>query len=700
MMKFIAVLCGAGLALTAAGEVVPPTPVELWRDFDPDKGDFKEAIVSQETKSGIYSRDSYISAYVNGEEVRVFCKYAVKAGAKNAPGLLNVHGWMATANIDAAYVQDGWAQMSFDYCGESGTRAQFTKYPEKMDYGRMERGKVIHSKLPDGRDITDPKQTSHYLWFAIQRRVMSYLCAQKEVDTSRIGAKGYSYGGTLMWNLGMDPRVKAVVAYFGIGWIEYYRNKGVWMYNVPYVEPPMTPGEKLFLATVESQAHAPHITAATLWLTGSNDHHGGHERSETTFKMFKPGVPWSFAVQVRGHHNTDKLGDGCKLWLEKYVLGKDIAWPARPKSELVLGKDGIPELRVTPASPDSIASVEIYEAQKTPNNIARSWRDAEAVRSGNTWSAQLPVMNVDDYVFGYATIRYANNIVISSDFSAAIPSKLGKAVATDQRSDTISDGAGHWSEVAPVEGVGGVKGFRALNNTKGTENDQFGDPRWKAPDRAALTFRFYCTEPQKLTLVADGRYETPLDITASDHWQTMTVRASGLREARFKQALQDWSKVTKVGIKPRAGSDITKVVFADFKWAAQEPGKLVAAAAGKVGLTREMASRMESFHHVSVDKSWDGHPIRISGRTYERGLGVHAPSEFVFPLDGQHAFFHVVPGPDDEHNEPVEGQSPSRDTRGTRGAGTKWDTSIRLLGAPPPPSHSGPQSQFTFPLLR
>ncbi|MEX1048200.1 MAG: prolyl oligopeptidase family serine peptidase, partial [Akkermansiaceae bacterium] len=298
-----------------------PTPPELWKDFDPDHGDYKEEIIQEETKDGIYSRDSYISAYVNGQEVRVFCKYAVKAGARNAPGLLNVHGWMATASIDRDYVQEGWAVMSFDYCGKRGDRPHFTRYPSALDHGRME-GTAIKDKLPDGKDLTDPKQTSHYLWFALQRRALSYLIAQKEVDRNHIGAKGYSYGGTLMWNLGMDPRVKAIVAYFGIGWNAFYRDKGVWMYNNPYREPAQTPGEKLYLATVESQAHAPYITAATLWLTGSNDHHSGHERGETTFKMFRPGVPWSFAIQARGHHNTDKLGDDCKLWLEKYVLGK------------------------------------------------------------------------------------------------------------------------------------------------------------------------------------------------------------------------------------------------------------------------------------------------------------------------------------------------------------------------------------------
>ncbi|MEO0414366.1 MAG: hypothetical protein AAF226_05385, partial [Verrucomicrobiota bacterium] len=223
--------------------------MEVWKDFDPDQGDFKEEIVHEEVRDGIYYRDSYISAYVVGQEIRVYCKYAVKEGAKNAPGLMNVHGWMGAPSIDKEFVEDGWAVMSHDYCGDNGSRPHFTRYPEAIRYGNMsnETGYRVKSQLPDGSLVTDPKQTDDYLWYAIQRRVLSYLLAQKGVDSTRIGAKGYSYGGTVMWNLGMDERVKAVVAYFGIGWLEYYRTKGVYLYD-PGKEPP-TPnaGEQLYL---------------------------------------------------------------------------------------------------------------------------------------------------------------------------------------------------------------------------------------------------------------------------------------------------------------------------------------------------------------------------------------------------------------------------------------------------------------------
>jgi dienelactone hydrolase len=656
VMQALLSLSHLGVAEGVAPASPLPTPPEIWQDYDPDAGDFKEEVIVEKTENGVYFRDSYISAYVNDEEIRVYCKYAVKAGAKDAPGLMNVHGWMGGPAVDLAYVKDGWAVMAHDYSGIT-KRPHHTKYPEALGHGHMEARKMgyrlIYSRMPDGNQITDPKATSHYLWNAVQRRALSYLAAQKEVDSGRIGAKGYSYGGTIMWNLAMDSRVKAVVAYFGIGWINYYRDHALWMYNVPYREPDKTPGEELFLSAVAPQAHAPHITAASLWLNGSNDHHGGHERAGQTFDMFKPGVPWDFAVQARGHHNTDRLGNDCKLWLEKHVLGKDNFWPARPTSAIRLGNGGAPELHLTPASPKRIKDLQVYECLKTANNIERYWRDVKSERRGNTWIAKLPVMNVNDYVFSYANIRYDNGCVVSSDFEAVIPAKLGNAVASDTKSDVLPGGADRWSHAAPAEGVGGISGFRPICNRRGTHSDQFSDPKWKAPRDAGLTFKFYCTQPQTLVLTANGRFTAEIEITASDEWQSMTIKAGQLKHpAGF--AMGDWSEVKNIGFKPKQGSDITKVVLARFEWNPPERKAPEAGKDGKVYLTKEMASSCESFWRVLNDGGVEGKPISVGGKTYARGLGVHADSELRFPLNGRFAAFHVVPGPDDAHRGLLE----------------------------------------------
>jgi len=564
-----ALLPATGIQLARGGGLL--TPKAVWKDYDPDKGDLREEIVRQETAGGVCCRDSYISAYVLGQEIRVYCLYRVKAGAKAAPGLLDVHGWMGAPSPSKEFMDSGWAVMAFDYCGQTGDRKHYTKYPERIRHGNMDPrfGGPVHATTPDGKSITDPKQSSDYLWYAIQRRVLSYLERQPEVDKTRLGAKGYSYGGTLMWALGTDPRVKAVVAYFGIGWNVYYRDKAVWMYNNPYVEPEKTPGEAIFLASLAPEAYVPYITAATLYLNGSNDHHGGHERGLESFERFQKGVPWSFAVQARGHHNTEKIGQNCKLWLERHVLGKDVFWPAHPQSAIRLDGDGVPELVVTPASPERIAKAEFYYALKSPCSFARSWRDTACVRKGDAWAGKMPVMNVDDYVFGYANITYDNTVVVSTDFNAAIPSRHGPARATDRESATISsggEGLAAWSNIAEVEGPGGVKGFRPIDNQRGSGTEQLNDPKWRAPAGKQLGIKFHCTQPQTLVLTAGDYNEGEIEIPASDAWQEMAVRADQLINRLSRQPMKDWSQVGKIHLRPKAASDITKVIFAEFRW--------------------------------------------------------------------------------------------------------------------------------------
>jgi len=552
-------------------EAKKPGPMELWSAYDLAAGDFREEIVREETTDGVYRRESYISVPVLGEDVRVYCVYAVKAGAMRAPGLLNVHGWMGAPAIDNDFVRDGWAVMSFDYCGKTGNRPHFTKYPEALRHGNMDRsvGPPVHSQQADGTSITDPRQASDFIWYCIQRRVLSYLEIQREVDPTRLGAKGYSYGGTLMWNLGTDPRVKAIVAYFGIGWTEYYRSKQIWMYDGRTDHPPPSAGEAIFLKSIAPEAHAPFITAATLWLNGSNDHHGGHERGIESFAKFKPGVPWAYAIQARGHHDTDKIGQDAKPWLEKYVLGKDIPWPDHPRSALRLAADGVPEIVVTPDAPERVRKVECFYALKEPCSFTRAWRDAASVRQGDSWVASTPVMNVDDYLFAYANITYDDSLVLSTPFNAAIPASLGAARATDKASDVIaSDGYAAWTNVAELEGPQGIKAFRCTNNGRGSTTEQLHDPKWKAPEGAALAFGFYCTEPQTILLSVDphNRIAAELEIPASDAWQEMVLPADRLIRGETGQPLEDWSGVGMLRLRPKAGSDLTKVLFANFRW--------------------------------------------------------------------------------------------------------------------------------------
>jgi len=46
---------------------------------------------------------------------------------------------MGAPGIDKTYVEEGWAVMAHDYCGKTGDRKEFTKYPQKLSHGNMDR---------------------------------------------------------------------------------------------------------------------------------------------------------------------------------------------------------------------------------------------------------------------------------------------------------------------------------------------------------------------------------------------------------------------------------------------------------------------------------------------------------------------------------------------------------------------------------
>jgi len=65
---------------------------------------------------------------------------------------------------------------------------------------------------------------------------------------------------------------------------------------------------------------------------------------------------------------------------------------------------------------------------------------------------------------------------------------------------------------------------------------------------------------------------------------------------------------------------------------------------------------------VGFDRSHEGNPLTIGGKTFERGLGVRPPSKVEYPLDGKYAFFRATVGLDLEDDLQV---TPARD-RGER----------------------------------
>lgn len=403
-------------------------------EFDPTasgNGPFNPQIIDDITSGGVRKRRLYIDITFAGLTFRIFCLYCVPTSTPPVGGfpcLFTAEGWQGNPIQYPSYNSAGWATFGFDYAGARPDSLPTTEYPEpQLAYGihrASEGGYTINTTLQNGSQITDPRQTSEYLWTAVMRRSFEFLLTQPEINADKIGMRGYSYGGTLAWNMAMDTRLKAVVSWFGDGWNVYYRDKGLWKYKIPATTyPAFTSGEKIYLNAPTAEATAKFARVPILLINGSADHHGGHDRVDDTFDKISSGVPWDFSHDANKNHNVSLNVGNEVLWLNKYVLGDAITWPKRPSSWLSK-ISGTCQFNVQPDTSLSISSVEFWKAEVDPFNLTRVWSSVSTTNDGRTWIGSMPVADNNKYLFAYANIIYTNGVVTSTRFNAVIPNKL------------------------------------------------------------------------------------------------------------------------------------------------------------------------------------------------------------------------------------------------------------------------------------
>lgn len=187
-------------------------------------------------RSLLYEGEPY-----KGKATRVFAYYAspltlgVEADkAKKFPGVVLVHGGGGTAFAKWAeiYAKRGYAAIAMDLGGKW--------LPTPSD--KPEKAAV---SLPDGGPAaddttkfapTEPPHRDQWTYHAVADVLLAHslLRSFPEVDTSRVGVTGISWGGYLTCIVaGVDSRFRAAVPQYGCGFL---RDNGAW--RTTWFEPP------------------------------------------------------------------------------------------------------------------------------------------------------------------------------------------------------------------------------------------------------------------------------------------------------------------------------------------------------------------------------------------------------------------------------------------------------------------------------
>lgn len=396
-----------------AGEV-PQNVTDLWKDYDARKEPLEVQVVKQWKADGVVTR--YITFKVGtfkGVDARIAAYYSFPDnGEKNAAFVWSHGGGQrADRNRGIYFAKQGFATVDINWLG----RPMEPDIDVNTDWGKVDptQGPRFYSKAlrtgwkrnlqPDEYSIDpvpSPRNCNWFLLVVAARRAITFLEQQPEVDPQRIGFAGFSMGGTITSMTAIDSRLKAVAPFVG----------GTAFLHIDF--PGGIEGSSirahfqdlnLYENTIDPSAYWPTVKCPVLFISSSNDFHAAFERVYRSMALL-PHQNWRVSTNIHQNH-----GPGPEQWVllnrwfNQYLKGIDQNIPPTPPSTFTINAKTA-TFTVTPADPQRLVDTEIYYSYD-PNARTRFWKRADANRTDQSWSVDLPVHdNLPIYVF--ALCRY------------------------------------------------------------------------------------------------------------------------------------------------------------------------------------------------------------------------------------------------------------------------------------------------------
>ncbi|MCA9161487.1 MAG: acetylxylan esterase [Planctomycetales bacterium] len=582
----------ASIATLAPGRLlsdetnVPQSVAELWADFDPRREPLEVEIIREwQEDGGLFRLVRYRIGTFKGQPARMAAIYGFPADTtERLPAVMHIHGGGQRAFLHEVklLVARGYAGLSINWGGNGDGRPPFNS-PDgarpgdpNTDWGAVDPSQLnvagYSSMLPGPKqffeDREHPKNNNWYLLTLGCRRGLTFLEQQPEVDPERLGVHGYSMGGNLtMYVAGSDNRVKAAVP--GVGgqgwrWQPHEFLGGTAQQNH------IRGDVEVFRRTLSFESYAPRIQCPVLHRSATNDFHGWMDDVYRTNALIEnQSLRYCWAPHLN-HRLTHEVEVAMPLWFDQFLKGGP-ALPETPATQLSLDADDhVPVLRVRPKSAWPIARCEIYYSVD-PDPRARFWRSGDVIRTGDAFTAKLPLHALDAPLFAFANVHYTlpepvslnalpghrepiREVCLSSQLHRVEPPTLAQSgiVATASPSPLIDD----FSH--------GLRDWYQLNAGnlahQQTWTRKVTDPIWRGPDAARLRFSLTMPQTNRLTFVVHenewrdyrGRRQTYIcqrEITGSDKPQTVTLAPGDFQSTdASRQPLTSWRELDQLGI--------------------------------------------------------------------------------------------------------------------------------------------------------
>jgi pimeloyl-ACP methyl ester carboxylesterase len=553
----------------------PETVDALWKDYDPRKEPLDVEIIKEWEEDGVVVKVlRYRVGVFKGKEAMMAAVYGYPKGAKNLPGLVQIHGGgqYADANAILANAKEGYATISISWAGRiSSSKYRVTNVEKKLfwnskkkdknyrvttDWGAVDayhapcrfRGSNFITNPPSRNTIDSIESPRNSGWFLATmgaRRAVTFLEQQPQVDKDKIGVYGHSMGGKLtVLTAGSDKRIKAAAPSCG----------GI--SNLT--------GRRGTHSALADDSYLKKITCPIIFLSPSNDFHGLIDDLQQAVKDIK-SKHWRVVCSPHmSHRDRDDFVVDTMLWFNQYLKGS-FKFPETPKTSLKLKTaDGNPLFSVSPDKSKKILSLDIYYTQQTVcdsrnkrnNNINKFWHHAEAKEKNGTWTAKLPLLTTDKPLWVYANVRYKLNKKVNgagyyygiysadkfnlSSLTSIVSAKELKAAgvkANMQPTVVIEDFQGDWKK----------EWFKYSDAETTLRTHKIYNDKYKAPaPNSKLSISVLSEKANKIALQLDD-YAAEIELKGSPDWQTFVLDKSDFLTAD-KKPLRSWKKLFMLAV--------------------------------------------------------------------------------------------------------------------------------------------------------
>ncbi len=541
------------------------TPTVIWKDFSISNNLDVQIIDTQKIANFTTSRLMIEGRKVKDGTVKIYAELSRNVKLSTCPAILLLEDF--SINQNKTLVNDllnkGFAVLTIDLAGAVDGKEFFTSYPESIGYANYER---VKDKLYEVE--FNAKATCWYEWCAVLRHALKYL---KEQDwVTAVGGFAFSDVATVLWHLaGTDKTLDAAVFGLNSGWLGY---KGLYKFSGE-VEPQFSDQMYKFIAGIDAQSYAFHITCPTLLLSATNNNSFDVDRACDTLAKMPQEV---FSAVHYSINYIDRIDyDAYKnaiLFFNKFLLNdEDLILPSEldVKADVV---DGKIQIEVS-TEEKNVVGLNVYMAQEYANPELRGWHKINVKKDNEgKYSASYLPFAESGLFMAFATLKTKNGFMISSNI-------VGKRFNEDEINKTHKNNILYSSQKENAHTIffpanpsrenpssvnvfdkGRVKekkgpmGIEGVGSSAGLLSFIIGSKKYKPTDGAMFMIDVYAKQKATLTIKLitnyfgnKVEYISNTDVLGGDVWHNVKIDMNKFKTIEG-MPLKEYAKVQAIEI--------------------------------------------------------------------------------------------------------------------------------------------------------